>query len=278
MSSELLVQRLFPEQIPENVALSASVGWPDDASDWRVLHAAGFVVGVRRAGELIGQGVLGSYAPHAATIAKMVVAPGAQRQGIGATMLDGLLAEAERRSLTTLGLVATALGRPLYESRGFELTGEVAVFVGVPVLDPTHESIGAIADVESVIAYERRFVSCSRGTLMRERYREATLSALYREFDGTISGFALAEKKAPYTLVGPVMADTEQQARALTRAIFSSIAGPVRIDVPAGQGPFRAWLSDLGLPELGLRPEMARGGTLPWCVPERFALAAQAWG
>jgi GNAT superfamily N-acetyltransferase len=278
MSFELVVQRLYPEQIPENIALSANVGWPDDASDWRVLHAAGFVLGVRRAGELIGQGVLGGYAPHAATIAKMVVAPGAQRQGIGATILDGLLAEAERRSLTTIGLVATALGRPLYESRGFELTGEVAVFVGTPVSAATREVSESIADVDTVIAYERRCISCSRSTLLRERYREASVSALCRESDGRMSGFALAETKAPYTLVGPVIADTEQQARALTRAIFSSITGPVRIDVPAQQDGFRTWLACLGLPELGLRPEMARGGALPWQVPERFALATQAWG
>jgi hypothetical protein len=192
--------------------------------------------------------------------------------------LDALLAEAEQRSLTTLGLVATALGRPLYESRGFELTGEVAVFVGTPVLDAIREAVDPIADVESVIAYERRFVTCSRSALLRERHREASVTALCRESDGRTSGFALAETKAPYTLVGPVIADSEQQARALTRTIFSSITGPVRIDVPAQQGAFRAWLSGLGLPELGLRPEMARGGTLPWQVPERFALAAQAWG
>jgi GNAT superfamily N-acetyltransferase len=278
MSSDLVVRPLFPEQIPENVALSTSVGWPDDASDWRVLHAAGFVLGVRRAEELIGQGVLGSYAPHAATIAKMVVAPTAQRQGLGATILDALLAEAEERSLTTLGLVATALGRPLYESRGFELTGEIAVFVGTPALDATRGVMDRVTDVESVIAYERRFISCSRSNLLRERHREASVTALYRESDGRTSGFALAEAKAPYTLIGPVIADTEHQARALTRAIFGAITGPVRIDVPARQSAFRAWLSGLGLPELGLRPEMARGGSLPWQVPERFALAAQAWG
>lgn len=79
-------------------------------------------------------------------------------------------------------------------------------------------------------------------------------------------------------MVGPVMAENEEVARTLVRAIFSACRGPVRIDVPAQHATFRDWLAGLGLPEKGVRAEMARGGALPWQVPERFALATSAWG
>src|SRR3954454_23120960 len=123
MASELVIEALSEADISDNIALSKSVAWPDTESEWRVIHQAALVLGVKRAGELVGQGALGLF-EASASIAKMVVAPSAQRQGIGAQILDALLGEADRRSLGRVGLVATPLGRPLYESRGFTPVGE----------------------------------------------------------------------------------------------------------------------------------------------------------
>ncbi|HEY5376965.1 MAG TPA: hypothetical protein VIK01_24960 [Polyangiaceae bacterium] len=78
--------------------------------------------------------------------------------------------------------------------------------------------------------------------------------------------------------LGPVLADAEETARALTMSIFRAVGGPVRVDVPAEQRAFRAWLLGLGLVEKGVNVEMARGGALHWNTPRRFALATQAWG
>lgn len=81
------------------------------------------------------------------------------------------------------------------------------------------------------------------------------------------------------TLVGPVLAENEQGARALASALFVAAAGPVRIDVPSQHAAFRQWLQSLGLREQALRVEMARGARrMPWQAPQRFALATQAWG
>jgi GNAT superfamily N-acetyltransferase len=278
-TSDLLVEPLYPQEMAANVALAQQVGWPDDEADWRVLHAAAVVLGVRRTGQLIGHGALAPYEPNAGSIAKMVVAPSAQKQGIGAAILDALLAEAERRGLTTLGLVATPLGQPLYESRGFEVAGEVAVFIGTPsALDRAGEPLAPVGDIEAAIAYERRFIACSRAAMLRGRQGEASVSAIARAPDGSVCGFAFAVVKGPYLLVGPVIADTEERARDLIRAVLARNTGPVRIDVPAEQAGLRGWLQSLGVPDKGLRAEMARGGALPWRVPQRFVLASQAWG
>jgi GNAT superfamily N-acetyltransferase len=277
--SDLVVEPLFPAEISANVALAQQVGWPDDEADWRVLHEAALVLGVRRAGQLVGHGALAPYPPNAGSIAKMVVAPSAQKQGIGAAILDALLAEGERRGLTTIGLVATPFGQPLYESRGFKVTGEVAVFIGTAAaLDRLGDPLRPIGEIEAVIAYERRFIACSRAAMLRGRQGEARASAVARAPDGSVCGFAFAVAKSPYLLVGPVIADTEELARALIRAILARNTGPVRIDVPAEQVGLRGWLRSLGVPDKGLRAEMSLGGALPWCVPQRFVLASQAWG
>jgi GNAT superfamily N-acetyltransferase len=269
--SELVVETLSASDIPSNVGLCRSVGWPDTEAEWRVVHEAALVLGVRRAGQLIGQGALGLY-EAAGSIAKMVVAPDARRQGIGAAILDALLSEAKDRSLQVVGLVATALGRPLYEPRGFEALGGVCILMGTPRLDGALKVAPPVSDEEQIFALERRFAGSARAAVLRGRLRESNATALLG------GGFALATAHEFGARLGPVLADTEETARVLTLSIFRAVGGPVRVDVPAERGAFRAWLLDLGLVEKGVNVEMARGGGLPWNVPQRFALATQAWG
>jgi len=271
MAFDSAVEVLTARDIPHNLALSNSVGWPDTDSEWRVIAEAALVLGVKREGQLIGQGALGLF-EDAASIAKMVVAPSAQRNGVGAQILDALLAEAERRSLRRVGLVATPAGRPLYESRGFTPVGEVAILVGTPTFRGEPPSSEAIAALEPVLALERRFTGSARTAMLRGRLQRANASAI------GAAGFALASGQPSGSRVGPIFADDEETARALLRDLCLRAPGPVRLDVPGEQVAFRAWLRELGLVEKGFHLEMSRGGALPWQVPQRFCLATQAWG
>jgi len=271
MPSELVVEALTPEDLPHNIALSKSVGWPDTESEWRVMYEAALVLGVKRDGELVGQGGLGLF-EASASIAKMVVAPNAQRQGIGGRILDALLVEAERRALTSVGLVATALGRPLYESRGFTPLAEVAIFMGTPVLTGEPSGSASVEAAEQLLAIERRFTGNARSAVLRGRLQDAAASAI------CAGGFALATRQPLGSRIGPIFADSEETARTLTRDLFLRLGGPVRLDVPGEQRAFRGWLSSLGLLEKGVNLEMSRGGAPPWNVPQRFGQATQAWG
>lgn len=272
MAPELAVTRLSSAHIPSNVALSNSVGWPDSDAEWRVIHEAALVLGVWRDGLLIGQGALGMF-DGAATVAKMVVANEARGQGIGGAILDALLAEARQRTLAVVGLVATPLGRPLYEKRGFRELGEIVILMGTPS-PPSDEASQSttVHDVEQCLALEARYSACSRAAMLRGRLNDASATALSE------SGYALATPHERGARVGPLVAADEPGARALATAIFGSIRGPVRLDVPGEQTAFRAWLRSIGLIEKGVHAEMALGGTPPWRTNARFGLATQAWG
>jgi len=271
MPSELVVAALSRADLPQNVALSQSVGWPDSESEWGVVHEAALVLGVKRDAELLGQGALGMF-EASGSIAKMVVSPSAQRQGIGGKILDGLLSEADRRSMTCVGLVATRFGRPLYESRGFTPVGDVSILMGAPSFSAEPSGSVPVENAEQLIALERRFTGSARAAMLRGRFQEAVASVIRAD------GFALATAQPMGSRVGPVFADSEETARALTRDLLLRLNGPVRFDVPGEQRAFRAWLLELGLVEVGVNTEMARGGALPWNVPQRFGLATQAWG
>ena len=268
------IESLVPTDVPANVELSRSVGWKDMDSEWRVLHAAGDVRGVRREGRLVAQGVMGDYG-NSTTLAKMVVASEWQRRGLGGQLLDAFLMQADARG-APVGLCATELGRPLYESRQFEVSGELVILTGVPALGTaTGGSVVPLSDAELPVALDRRFSGCDRSRMLRARFGEASVKVGLESGQG----FGLASPQGEGSLVGPILAETEEGARALAWALLAAASGPVRIDVPVEHAEFRRWLQGLGLREQALRVEMARGAKrTPWQVPQRFALATQAWG
>jgi len=233
MSPKSAVRVLSSEDLPRNVALSNAVGWPDTPSEWGVIHQAALVLGVERDGALIAQGALGLF-EGAGSIAKMVVAPAAQKQGLGGKVLDALLREAEQRSLSAVGLVATPAGRPLYESRGFNPVGDVAILVGTPAVSGEPSGSACVEDVEQLFAIERRFTGSARTAVLRGRWADSSASALLD------AGFALATSQPNGARVGPIFADSEATARRLTRDLLLRVPGPVRFDVPGEQRAFRA--------------------------------------
>jgi GNAT superfamily N-acetyltransferase len=275
------IGRLAATDVPANVALSRSVGWKDEESEWRVLHEAAEVRGVWQAGRLVVQGALGDY-ETCATLAKMVVAGELQRRGWGARLLDGFLAQADARGVP-VGLCATELGRPLYESRRFAVSGELTILTGSPqggragrVGTEAGGLVVPLLDAERAVDLDRRLSGCDRSRMLRARFREA--SAKFGRAGGA-RGFGLASVQGEGTLVGPILAETEEDARSLAEELFAAVGGPVRIDVPVEHVEFRRWLQGLGLREQALRVEMARGAErMPWQVSQRFALATQAWG
>lgn len=273
MSSDLRFEELSPADIPGNLALSTSVGWKDVESEWRVLHEAATVFGAKREGCVVAQGALGDYGGHA-TLAKMVVSPELQGQRIGGRLLDTLLARADAQQ-APVGLVATDRGRPLYASRGFHVSGELAIFVGKPALPPTElPEARALSDAQSVIEHDRRVSGCDRGRMLRARFRESIRRAACES-----GSFVLASQQGESLVVGPVIADSDEEAFALVAHACAGTPGLVRLDVPIERTAFRAWLTAMGLREVAVRVEMSRGAVRsPWQTRSRYALATQAWG
>lgn len=267
------VERLSVDDCSANVELSRSVGWKDLESEWRTLHAAANVWGVREGGRLIAQGACGDYG-SGLTVAKMVVALGRQGSGLGRRVLEQLMTPARARGVG-LGLCATEQGRLLYEKAGFSRSGEIVVLVGQVARAAAPSVVSVLEDASRAWAVERRFLACDRSRMLAARLVESC-AAVQLERD---AGFAMATPAEGGAVLGPVVADGEDSARELVLALSARLSGTIRIDVPAEQRAFRSWLVGLGLREVGRRDEMTWGvARAPWQVPQRFALASLAWG
>ncbi|MGC4065607.1 MAG: GNAT family N-acetyltransferase [Polyangiaceae bacterium] len=272
------VEILTHADISQNVALSHAVGWQDTSSDWEVIYDSALVLGIRERARLVAQGILGSFG-GVGTLAKLVTAPERQHAGLGRRVLDALLVNAERQGLSTLGLVATPLGRHLFEAQGFVVEGEIVVLMGTPHVPLGHGHASPIEILDEALALDRQLLACDRSKMLRCRESRALATAGVTGHGGKLSGYAMATELGSHALVGPVIAEDEEGARNLFVGLCRELGDAVRIDVPSDHQSFRQWLRSIGLREQGTRVEMRRGSVpLPYRARQRYALATQAWG
>ena len=129
-----------PEHLPAIAALEAlcfAEPWSEKALGLLLTdQATGFAATDDR-GAVIGYGGM-LLAPDEGQILNLAVSPGYRRQGVGAALLSALLAEADRRGLSTLSLEVRVSNQPavaLYERAGFTVAGRRRHFYKNPAED-----------------------------------------------------------------------------------------------------------------------------------------------
>ncbi|MNQ40805.1 Acetyltransferase (GNAT) family protein [compost metagenome] len=281
MSVSLRYRPMTSADVPAAHALSVRLKWPHRLEDWAMLQriAEGFVV---EDGEhLIGTAFTcpqGAYA----TIGLVIVSDDYQGQGIGRKLMELALEACTPR---TAILNATLAGAPLYISQGFVEFG----------LIQQHQGQAQASDTPALPVNER-----SRPLTVSDRARQLELanagSGLDREAvlnvlldvtehavgierDGQLCAFAILRSFGRGYCVGPVIAQTADQAKHLIGVLLAQVPDTfVRIDIPADCG-LSDWLETAGLKQVDKVAQMARG-TPPQSAGgvSQFALVTQAIG
>lgn len=182
------------------------------------------------AGTPLGVGTLAIQGEALAWIGGMAVLPTARRQGAARTLLRAMLERARERGVHVVGLDASAMGRPLYESEGFVALGRTSRWARVT---PRGEgSVSARHAVHPISISEAMEIA----TFDAERFgaqRLPFLMALLHDFpwqafmsrdraSGEVTGFILASERA----LGPLVAEDADAATVLLSACESAGAEP----------------------------------------------------
>lgn len=276
----MLISELSTGDISAAVGLANAVGWDDTPADWAALFSCGKVFGHRDLdGSLVGAGALCDFGPII-TLAKMIVREDVRGRGVGRAVLERCLAARPSEATTTL-LVATPLGRLLYDRAGFVPVETVHVLMGTR----SHSNSPASSrvepfdrdDREGLLALDRTASGGDRERMLDARLRTSKSAVVVRK-GGVICGFGLATVQRDHVVVGPVIANDVRDAHDIIDALIDEGA-KVRIDVPGVQSATFRHLEAAGLEVVGSRVEMALGGRVPACQRERrFALASLAYG
>jgi GNAT superfamily N-acetyltransferase len=271
--------RLEQHHLAQALMLSQALEWPYRAEDWAFALNLGRGFAVEAGGELVGTALWWPYGTDHASAGMIIVADKAQRQGIGARLMDALLADAQGR---TIILNSTREGEALYTRLGFAPYDVVyqhqAVLAAAPAQDASVPLRAAVPDDRAaLLALDTAASGMDRSALLDALSEIA--DTLVVERDGQIAGYACARRWGRGFVIGPVAARDAVDARALISALAARHVGDfVRIDVTESCG-LSPWLETIGLPQLYPVVSMSLGEP-PRAAPgvKLYALSNQSLG
>ncbi|PDQ22276.1 GNAT family N-acetyltransferase [Mesorhizobium sanjuanii] len=275
---EIELRDFGPDHIEGAVALSRQENWPHRPQDWQMaLQLSSGTVALDDQGRVTGTILVTPYGADCAMINMVIVDRNVRGKGLGRRLMDQALALAGDRPLR---LVATTDGMPLYEKLGFVPSGTIRQHQG------SVAKLGAPGGVEAAGTDDLPEIK----TLDRDAYgadREALIDALAErgQFavirrNGAIEAYAAIRPFGRGEVIGPVIAGSAEEARALIGFFAATRPGAfLRVDTDSRAG-IAGWLTEIGLAHVGGGVAMDRPSRTDaeQARPRVYALANQALG
>ena len=259
--------------------LSRELSWPYLLKDWEFALQLGRGFVVTSAGAVVGTALWWPYGDTHASAGMIIVSKAVQGRGYGARLMDALLAAARPRIIT---LNSTVEGMALYQRRGFVPIGVIHQHHGVP--RERHEAplpcfVRAMApsDLGAIVGLDHEATGWTRREMLNRLIEVGDGYVLLR--DGIPRGYAISRLFGRGHVIGPVVAESPTDARALIEAALAPLGSVfVRVDTSA-TSQLGEWLEGIGLQQVSDATTMVLGTQMPSTGPARtFALANQSFG
>ncbi|GGW41234.1 N-acetyltransferase GCN5 [Streptomyces lucensis JCM 4490] len=213
---------------------AAAEGWNPGRSDGPAFFAQdpdGFFLG-RIEGEPVSAISVVNHGPDYAFLGCYLVRPDLRGQGHGLTTWKTALAHAGDR---TVGLDGVVAQQDNYRQSGFALAHRTIRFTGVA---PEREATGGVrpagpADLAAITAYDSACHPADRPRFLAEWLTGPGHRAVVRHDGARLTGYGVIRPGHDTLRIGPLFADSAEDARALFTALVAEAAGrEVAIDVP----------------------------------------------
>jgi GNAT superfamily N-acetyltransferase len=252
---EYAIRLLSPDDLEDAMRLSSTAGWNQRIEDWRMLLslAPGSSFAAFNDDRVIGTAIGIDYGRFS-WIAMMLVEPAWRGRGIGRRLLEAAM-NAVPANLP-IRLDATPMGRPLYQSCGFEdealLTRHVAepaqrtVPQGRPDTPATMRPMTP-QDLDAVLEQDHVVFGGNRRAVLEWSCDSASEYCHILDTDVGVAQYCLGRRGRLFDQVGPVVAADDASACALVRAALA--AGKERalvIDAYDERTAFASWLGACG--------------------------------
>ncbi|WEX89695.1 GNAT family N-acetyltransferase [Sinorhizobium garamanticum] len=275
-TSQIDIAAFGSEHLEAAVKLSRQAGWPHRLEDWHMALSLSEGVVAIEGDRVVGTVLVTQYKADCATINMVIVDETMRGRGLGRKLMDAALRLAADRPLR---LVATTEGMPLYEKLGFCETGRVLQHQGLvrEIATPGQTEQAAAADIEAIAALDRLAFGADREELIAYLAKVGDFAVIRR--NGRVSGFGAIRTFGRGEVVGPVVAGSLDDAKALIAHFIARRPGRfLRVDT-TGDTAISPWLAEQGLAHVGggiamMKPQIPRAAD----VATTFALANQALG
>ncbi|MFD6106789.1 GNAT family N-acetyltransferase [Nocardia salmonicida] len=237
--ADLVITRATPDEWATVVEWAAAEGWNPGEADRGAFFAQdphGFFLG-RVDGEPATAISVVNYGDTYAFLGFYLVRPDLRGRGFGiATWRKGLTHAGAR----VVGLDGVVDQQNNYRRSGFELAYRSARFGGVATLPAPDGTVRVLLpdEVGDVLAYDARCVPAARPMFLTRWLTEPTHRTFLRIVDATLTGFCTVRPARDGWRVGPLFADTVDDARQLLAACARASDGAsLAVDVPLGNEP-----------------------------------------
>jgi GNAT superfamily N-acetyltransferase len=278
-SAPLELMGFKPRHVPGALRLSQEMGWPYRREDWAFAAKVGQGLVLEQAGDVIGTAMWWNYGEAWASAGMIIVTAAAQGGGYGSRLFDGVLEATDGRNVL---LNSTEEGLTLYQRRGFTTWGAVIQHQGwlnAAAAQDVRDGIrpATAADRAAIQAYDERATGVPRPAMVAALADVGDAVVIDR--GRRVAGYAIARKWGRGYVIGPVAAESAEDAQRLILAQLSKLQGQfVRIDVYAEHG-LGDWLASLDLKRVGGATAMLKGQRPVSDGPARmYALANQSFG
>ena len=228
-------------------------------------------------GDIVGTGV-GTANGSVGWIGTIFVAPAWRGRGIGRAITQAIIDRLETAGVRTLVLVATAEGRRLYATMGFEVQTRYRILEAPGLASADPESAGSVAtdpaataaatvrpfrpgDLDALAALDRAGTGEDRRHLLA-RFADPASSMVLPGRDGALDGFVV---RAPWG-GGATVARTFEAASAIIteRRRRAGPDGRVRVGLLEDNEEGLARLAAAQFTPQWSAPRLIRGDALPW--------------
>jgi predicted N-acetyltransferase YhbS len=259
------IRPMTPADVEPVVAAFIRADWGDRRSylDFATRHPETHPFVAEADDEVVGTGVL-SVNGSVGWIGTIWVEPAWRRGGVGMALTQATIDMAESAGCRTLLLVATDVGRPLYEKIGFEVQTWYRILeapgLGDEPVDPRIRQFEA-ADLSAMAELSTLATGEDRTHLLKAFASPTTANCLIRD-DGELGGFVVRAPWGGGSTIAPRLEDAEAilHARRVGRGPEHRIRAGLVVENAAGLERLLAtgWTDSWGAPRL------IRGDPLQW--------------
>lgn len=238
---------LEPRHLEDACALVDEAGWNETRDDWEMMLEAGHAFGFEDdRGKLVASALTLPYGDSFGWISMVLVTAEWRRRGIASYLLGACIADHEDAGRIPI-LDATPAGEEVYRGLGFESHFTIQRWECENPRAAESPETGvrraSSDDLSNILAYDRETFEGNRSALLSD-------ICLRRGAQGWVleqgNGYLLSREGRRARQLGPLCADTDEDARALMAAALDYFDEPVFVDVPDRHAALVAMLQDGG--------------------------------
>ncbi|MGC9541531.1 GNAT family N-acetyltransferase [Streptomyces sp. UG1] len=255
-------------------------GWNPGLADSAAFFAQdpeGFFLG-RIDGEPVSAISVVNYGSDYAFLGWYLVRPDLRGRGYGLTTWKTALAHAQSR---TVGLDGVVAQQDNYRRSGFEFAHRTFRYTGTAPAAPAPADVRALRpeDVEDVIAYDGACTPADRPRFLAHWLTGPGHRAVVRRTGHRVTGYGVIRPGHDCPRIGPLFADTPEDARAVFTALTAEAAGrEVAVDVPENNPAGVALAEAAGFTPSFETARMYTGPVRPYAQERVFGVATLELG